>query len=111
MKRFAAKLLVLLVAVPALDSFSSIAVACWYCDRSPHNWGFCKTGAMRGHGDCQTVVIDTFNGTTDCKIEEWGSCGAGLGDGSGCGVEGTCDPYYLASAPCTWTDRDVASLV
>lgn len=97
-------LVVILVA-----GFPMSAFACWLCKYSPNYWGFCRSGFSRGHGDCTEFVEDPWSGRTDCRIMDWGTCGAGLGDGGEC-IE-DCEEYQWASLPCSWTDRAAMTLV
>lgn len=102
--------LVAVIGLVVALTTSSPAVACWICKYSPNGWGFCRTGYLRGHGDCEEYVKDPFHGTTDCFIVDWGTCGQGYGGGN-C-AEGTqCEPYEQASMPCAWTDTDAIALV
>lgn len=56
---------------------------------------------------CKEIVVDEFSGRTGCQINDWGTCGAGLGDGClGCEPE-----VIISSAPCSWTDRPASSLL
>jgi hypothetical protein len=75
--------------------FAGTAVPCEMCKYSPNGWGFCRPADL-GSGDgsetCTQVVVDTFNGTTDCV--EKGECHGAL-EGVGGGVN---------PDDCWWTD-------
>lgn len=109
MKRFRL-VLVALMALLVFESSSSVAVACWLCKYSPNGWGFCDTGAMRGHGDCTDKVVDSFSGRRGCEIIQWATCGRGLAEGGCPADEPDCFINYQASLPCTWTEMPAAAL-
>jgi len=66
-----------------------VADACQNCRYSPNHWGFCYDlyPTDIGYDSCSTVVVDSFNGTTDCQLS-----------GAGCGSGGYSNPF------CEWTD-------
>jgi hypothetical protein len=72
--------------------FASTAIPCEICKYSPHNWGFCRPATL-GSGDgwqtCTEVVVDTFNGTTDCNLQG-ADCLGTLGGVDGNGGDGGC---------------------
>ena len=110
MKRWSPVVTVLVFAV-VIASIPAESDACYACLRSPSNWGFCRPGFDRGHGDCQTIVVDSFHGTTDCSISMWGTCYHGGTNYTGCTACSEGPLHYTEANPCSWTDTDVSRVV
>jgi hypothetical protein len=99
------RLLVLVVVLSILNSFSSPAFACWICKKSPNGWGFCRDGYASGYTSCKDVVVDEFSGRTGCEFDERTICG--ISDGCP-----GCEPtVVISSLPCSWTDRAASALL
>jgi hypothetical protein len=99
MKGIRSIILFLAVILVAESINPAAAFACWVCKRSPTGWGFCRAGYLRGHSDCAEKVVDPFNGTTDCEIVSWGTCGTSAeGDEPGEIL------YPVSDSPCRWAD-------
>ena len=97
--------LALLIGSVPTDSY-----ACYRCLYSPNNWGFCRPGFDRGHGDCKDSVVDGFNGRTDCEILiQWNCYNGGTIYRTGCE---NCEPlHYADNSPCSWTDTELLQVV
>ena len=87
------------VALIVLSLIPTPADACLNCKYSPHGWGFCRGDFSWGATDCKEVVVDSFNGTTDCDFPLGYDCrqgGTRIGDGGGDGDGG-------GGGACWWT--------
>src|SRR5688500_11446861 len=94
------RLSVVMLALVIASSVPSNAFACWICKKSPNYWGFCRSGYLRGHGDCRDYVADPWTGRTNCEIKDWGTCGIGMTEGD------LVEEREAANRPCVWTDRE-----
>lgn len=63
---------VIIFATPAMESGVEGEVFCEVCKYSPSGWGFCRQEARSGSNSCQEVIVDPFNGTTNCLLS--GQC-------------------------------------
>ena len=83
-----------LVALALLVGAPAQGLGCWWCQSSPSGWGMCRIAPGDGYRDCTTVVVDPFNGTTNCDFGQSDYCGdAAGGGGGGGGGEWWCAPF------------------
>jgi hypothetical protein len=79
MKRLTALALVLFFATAVTPSAQ--AGNCWECRYSTNNFGNCRL-TDDGYANCTRVVVDGFNGRTDCSMS--GYCSSNAGGGGSC---------------------------